>query len=161
MVPTHAIVIIWNGNEPTSDVISAIGQVLVDHNVCIPECMQLTYKDCAGIEDSLLKDVINVQHAESQDEKAIKNAVIYIGERFKDSLSSTNRELFMFAAEIINDYRNEKRAASFTGVGSRSELCTAVEIIATTEGIIPTHLARKYHFDNRVIKIIKNAYKTY
>lgn len=161
MVPTHAIVIIWNGNEPTSDVISAIGQVLVDRNVCIPECMQLTYKDCAGIEDSLLKDVINVQHTELQDEEAIKNAVIYIGERFKDSLSSTNGELFIFAAELINGYRNEKRQMSFIGVGSRSELCTAVEIIATTKGIIPPHLAKKYHFTNKVIEIIKSAYKTY
>jgi hypothetical protein len=155
---TNAVIIIWKGKAIPDHLVENIGNAMISSGICIPEMLTIKVKDEESISQALLKssmENIQVEEKPQVDEEALKNAIIYIGEKFKHLLG---KDLGMFAIELQNEVQMHKRTISFVGVGSNDELLTAVEIIATTNALISNNFLRKYHFTQTVFDIIKKIY---
>lgn len=161
----HAIIIMYTGEDVSRDVLKNLSDTLIINNIAIPELTTVVYKDEAEIANVLLRSAGEEVPAEKTPlTKAIENAVIYIGERFKESLRGANGpigNIAMFAIELSSAVTEARRNTSFTGVGTRNELLTAIEILSTNEGTIPSSLAKKYHFTQNVVEVIKKIYNSY
>lgn len=159
----NAIVLQWKG-EPLSDyLIQKIAELLIVNRVCIPEMLTAKYVDEEGIAKILIRDTAQstvVVKNTNDDEEAIRNAVIYIGERFKNTLTSANKhgDALMFTIELLDAAIVAKRSISFTGVGSDNELLTAIKVLSETTGVIPPALVKKYHFSQKIVDVIKEVY---
>lgn len=162
---SHALVIMWNGDDLPDYISQKIGEMLIVNNISKAENVTVVYKDANGIASSLLRDLTNLRQDNDADAtaEAIRNAAIYIGKRFEASLTSTNSigNLTTFAIELSNAVTLARRSLSFTSVGSSDELLSAIEILSTKEGTIPSAIARKYHITQNVINVIKKVYNSY
>lgn len=159
----NALVLQWKGELLPDYLTQKIAELLIINRICIPEMLTIKYIDEEGIAKILIRDTAQstvVVKNTSDDEEAIKNAVIYIGERFKDTLISANKhgDVLLFAIELLDAAIVAKRGISFTGVGSNNELLTAIKILSETTGVIPTALAKKYHFSQKIVDVIKEVY---
>ena len=164
----NALVLLWKGNAIPDYLIKEIAEILASKKVCMPELLTIVSKDDDAIASALIKDICakgeetTISSTSTQD--AINNAVIYIGERFKNSLSGTNGPIgnvAIFAIELSNAVATSRRNISFVGVGTNDELLTAIEILSTVNGKIPSNLAKKYHFTQNVVEVIKKIYNSY
>lgn len=166
----NALIILWKGDQITDSMVQKLAEFLTLNGICTPEMLTIKYKDEEAIAKALIRDVIsandvNIVKSEDADlAEAVKQSVIYIGKRFENVLSGTNNSLSniaMFAIELSNAVITAKRNTSFLGVGTNDELLTAIQILSTTNAVIPASLARKYHFNQNVINVIKKIYNSY
>lgn len=161
----NALILLWKGEDLSDYLVQKVAEFLVLNGICTPEMLTIKYKDEDGVANALLRDVSQatvvstVKTDDVEVEQAVKNAVIYIGERFKDSLRRV--EILNFTIELYNAVTTARRNISFVGVGTKDELLTAVEILSTANATIPSSLAKKYHFTQDVIKVIKKVYNSY
>ena len=168
MKANNALILLWAGESIPDYMVQKVAEVLITGGLCIPEMLTIKYKDENSIANALLrddlsKDGIIIEKKSTGTPEEVKQAIIYIGERFKASLSGTNSSsgnLAMFAIELNNAVITARRNISFTGVGSQDELLTAIEIISTVDAIVPQSLVRKYHFTQNVIDVIKKIYNS-
>lgn len=86
-------------------------------------------------------------------EEKIKHAVIFIGTMYKDQLVGPNKDIYAFAIKLTNDIVTSRAYPS----GFNNALLSAIHILNNEQGVIPRALARKYGFNNSVLKIIHNV----
>lgn len=159
----NALVLQWKGELLPDYLTQKIAELLVINRICIPEMLTIKYIDEEGIAKILIRDTAKstvVVKNTNDDEEAIRNAVIYIGERFRDALTSANKHgsALTFTIELLDAAIVAKRSISFTGVGSDNELLTAIKILSETTGVIPSALVKKYHFSQKIVDVIKEVY---
>lgn len=162
----HAIVILYSGSEMPDYIGQKIGELLITSGLTIPENVTIVYKDQESVSKALIRDAINTVpsikfETKNSDDlaEAIKSAIIYIGERFKGTLANANGNMVLFVLELTSALMEERDNNSFNFLNlTGDQLRKAVEIISTNEYIIPTTLARKYHFTKSVVDAIKSVY---
>ena len=160
----NALVLLWKGQNLSDNLIKKIAEVLLTNEVCIPEMLTIKYKDEESVANALIRDCVFMSQdidEENPDRalEAVKQAVIYIGTRFRSTLSVPNGDLTAFTIELSLAFRDEKNMEEIES--STHALYNAVEIIATKKAIIPHTLARKYHLTQKVCDIIKKIYNAY
>lgn len=154
----NALVLLWRGKKLPDYLVQKIAEILFIDGICIPEMLTVKYMDEKSIAQCLVKETSTAfvdlkEMPEEPKNEAVKNAIIYIGDKFENSLQS--HDLRSFSIEITTEYL-------FSGdFGVIDEnLKTAVEILATTKPLaIPRSFAKKYGFDRNVLLIIKKLYK--
>lgn len=164
----NALVLLWTGNPIDVNTINSLKDVLVKDGVTIPELLTIVSKDDEGIAESMIRD--NGEYAlkikinnDKNTEDAVNNAVVYIGERFKDSLAVAKKNIGQFTLELCSALQKEKYPWIIEGfIPSPTEhakaLLNAVEIIATKKASIPLSLAKKYNITQKVIDVIIQIY---
>lgn len=165
MHANHSIVILWAGNNCPDEVIEAIANVIATSGVAIPELMTIQYKDQDGLAALLTKEAIAATQAKSENsiESALENAIKFIGIKYENELKVGNR-VPLFAMKLQKDASDAYSMRGFNMLDPESNprsLWKAIEIIATADGVIPPTLAKKYHFNNTVVSIIKHIYNEY
>jgi len=168
MTTNNALVLLWKGENLPDYLVKKVAEILITNGVCMPEMLTIKYKDENSVADALLRDtllrdvnVMTVQKDVDEVAEAVKQAVIYIGRRFENSLTGANGpigNIATFAIELSNAVSTAKRNMSFIGVGSKDELLTAIKILSETKAVIPSSLAKKYHFTQNVVDVIKKVY---
>lgn len=166
---SHALILLWQGESVPDYLVQKVAEILINNGICAPERLIAKYKDADGIANALLRDIAPTQFNTAKKEnaelaEAVKQAVVYIGKRFEASLTGTNGptgNIAMFAVELSNAVTTARRNISFVGVGTNNELLTAIEILSTTTAVIPPSLAKKYHFTQNVVDVIKKVYNSY
>lgn len=166
----NALVLLWTGNSISDEMVKRIAEYLTTNGICVPELLKAKFYDQDGINNVLVKDlsdegitpqVIVGTHSNNIAPEAVKNAIIYIGERFKDALSNPNE--FVFTLELYDAVRKAKDSIGFNILSAQHAadmaLLNAVEILATTKARIPLSFAKKYHITQNVIDIIICTYK--
>jgi hypothetical protein len=169
MKANNALVLLWKGDQLPDYLVKKVAEVLITNSVCIPEMLTIKVMDEDAVTNALLNKVsasnnVTVVKNENELAEAVKQAVIYIGKRFEASLNGTNGpigNIALFAIELSNAVAIARRNTSFIGVGTADELLTAIEILSTTNAVVPTTLAKKYHFTQNVVDIIKKVYNSY
>lgn len=154
----NALVLLWKGEDLPDYLVKKIAEILITNGICIPEMLTIKYTDETTLSNILI-NTANEKPSDIASAEAIKNSVIYIGERFKQYLGTAN--LSMFTLELADAVSYAKRKMSFVGIGSEDELLTAIKILSTLKGTIPHSLVRKYHFTQEVVDVIKNVYHKY
>lgn len=167
MKANNALVLLWKGDQLPDYLVKKVAEVLITNSVCIPEMLTMKVLDEDAVTNALLSKVsdgsatiVNVE-GNTIDEEAVKHSVIYIGKRFEASLKGTNGtigNITSFAIELSNAVTTARRNMSFIGVGTNDELLTAIKVLSTTNAIIPASLAKKYHFTQSVVDVIKRVY---
>ena len=164
-VNNNALVLLWMGENLPDYLVEKIAEILLNNGICIPEMLTIKYKDEDGLANTLIRDAnTNKIQFETVDNsnniaEAVKQSVIYIGKRFEASLKGTNGNLALFALELNAACISARDIISFSGTNSGTEILKAVEILATTDAIIPSPLAKKYHFTQNVVEVIKKVYQ--
>jgi len=175
MKANNALILLWCGNQPSNYIVEQIMNFLCSSGLCTSEKLTVIYKDKDSIANALLEDVKDenaianallkdvkdtlVVKTTNSDAEAVKNAVIYIGRRFEDSLTGANRNLTKFGIELSKAVANAQQRISFNAAPSNGdEILKAVEIISTITASIPQTLARRYHFTQNVVDVIKTVY---
>lgn len=164
----NALIVLWKGDAIPDYLVQKIAEVLTLNGVCTPEMLTIKYKDEEGIANALLRDIKtyptlqatigNLTAAES-----VKQAVIYIGTRFENSLTGTNGNLAAFALELSVAVNMAKSKVVIEATEMSDDpykrLIKAIDILSTTNAVIPANLAKKYHFTQNVVEVIKRVYK--
>lgn len=154
MKGNNALIITWVGSKPNDDVILAITNVLLSNNITIPELLTIVHKDEDSIAAALLRDNnVDIVDVTESNEKT-SSAVILIGKRFEDTLTSTNGDYVPFAIALLRELSKAKRVHSAEGVALRN----AIEIIANMNKT--PKIARMYHITDEAINVIRNIYQS-
>ena len=168
MRANNALVLLWKGDQLPDYLAKKVAEVLTTSGVCIPEMLTIKVLDEDAVTNAVIRNVYdsgNVKVVKTEDEaEAVKQAVIYIGKRFEGSLKGTNGpigNITSFAIELSNAVAIARCNTSFIGVGTADELLTAIEILSTTNAVVPASLAKKYHFTQNVVDVIKKIYHSY
>lgn len=168
MKVNNALVLLWEGNQLPDYLVKKVAEVLIVNGICIPEMLTVKLLDEDAVTKAILRDAskVAVDTTVKPDRnlaEAVKQAVIYIGKRFEDSLKDTNghEHNLVFAINLSNAVTTARRNMSFIGVGTNDELLTAIEILSTTNAVIPASLAKKYHFTQDVVNVIKEVYRSH
>ena len=165
MPANHSIVILWAGNNCPDEVMHAIGDTIVNAGVAIPELLKIQYRDQDGLAEILAKEAIRTIKIDGHDdiEEALEKAIKFIGIKYENELKMGNR-VPMFAMKLQKDASDAYSIRGFNMLDPESDprsLWNAIEIIATANAIISPTLAKKYHFNNTVVSIIKHIYNEY
>lgn len=166
-INNYALVIIWEGREMPTPMITEIANVLVSNGVATPELLTMKQLDS----DELAKAIINhsivkkaVVDNDIPEKDHVKEAVMFIGKRFESTLANANGNYVPFALSLSNALREAKNTLSFNSLSpnhaNERAIVNAVEIIATKKDTISTTLARKYHFNQKVVDVIAQIYKS-
>lgn len=169
MKANNALVLLWKGDQLPDYLVKKVAEVLLTNSICTPEMLTIKVLDEDAVTNALIRNACvsdNITVARNNEDlmEAVKQSVIYIGKRFEASLKGTNGpigNIALFAIELSNAVSTAKRNTSFIGVGTNDELLTAVEILSTTAAVIPASLAKKYHFTQNVVDVIKKVYHSY
>ena len=148
--------IVYRGeNEPNVYAVKALGEVLRDFQL-IESLEDCRIQVLTG--DDIHK--LGVKFAKLEKEDPIKNALIYIGERFKDSLNKDDLNVFAMSIASAIAVWNVRIAGNFIDLSNeKSLLMNAIKIVATAPVVtISRSVRQKYHITPRVIDIIKAAY---
>lgn len=155
MLNKNALIIMWVGNEPSDAIVEAIKDILVTTNTTVPEMLTIVYKDEDGMASSLINDVQKeIKEIDVKVIDHIKWAVEQIGTMFADELKEADVNIIPFTSKfqkVILEYlwmHNQQYENIFH----------AAKILATSKGIIPKTLVKKYHFSENVYKCIKQIY---
>ena len=161
MKNNNAIIILWQGRDVSEYIIERIQTFLVSNGICEPQDMTVVLKDENSIANAILRDTVNkhcnvesniIRFAKEPESATIEHAVVYIGGRFEASLSNT----IGFTVDITQQVLEAKSRSIKTTEDDR--LLAAIEIIAKNKASISNTLARKYHFNTSVVKIITDIY---
>lgn len=162
----HSIVILYTGKDCPDDIITAIASILCNNGITSPELINIQYKDQDAIAALLLKAAVetgNVDEKKLDDaQEALKQAIIYIDGLYGDLLKGHQvSNLISFGMKLRKDAEEAALESSFNILNPSNngrKLWKAIRIIATEDGIIPPSIAKKYHFNNTVVEIIKSIY---
>ena len=141
--------IIWNGRELPDSLVEKIATIFTANGIANQENISIVYDTNVSIKEISGKSL-------DMDE-CIKNAIIYIGERFKDTLANNK---LLFAIELSSAVNNANAKMNFNAVSFNEEdeaLLNAIQILASAS-MIPKRLSEKYHITKDTISIIKNIY---
>lgn len=169
MKANNALVLLWKGDQLPDYLVKKVAELLITNGICTPEMLTIKVLDEEAVTKAVIKDIdcavagstATVDHNLAE---AVKQAVVYIGKRFEASLKGTNGpigNIALFAIELSNAVATARRNTSFIGVGTNDELLTAIEILSTINAVIPSSLAKKYHFTQNVVDVIKKVYDSY
>lgn len=158
----HALVLVWMGNNLPDYVVEQLVSVLSKNNVTIPELTVAKYFDNQSIAKTLIANTQLVATVDDtvleapavDQEEAVKNAIIYIGKRFENALKTS---YIQFTIELIDAVEKEKNTVSFNLL-NKSELLTAIELLATTQWKVPRTFTKRYHFTENVVDVIREVY---
>lgn len=155
MLNKNALIIMWVGNEPSDAIVEAIKDILVTTNTTVPEMLTIVYKDEDGMASSLIQDVQKeIKEIDVKVIDHIKWAVEQIGTMFADELKEADVNIIPFTSKfqkVILEYLWMNHT-QYEGIFN------AAKIIATSRGVIPKALAKKYHFSENICKCIKQIY---
>lgn len=161
-VNNHALILLWRGKDLPEHLLEKIGEVLTVNGVTVPELLKATYMDQEGIAEALVRDsekiIFDIHDAEDNIFNANNNAIIYIGERYKEFLSS--KQYLGFAVTLSGDVNKANINTSFNVENIREDdkaLLNAVEILATTN-LGSAEIAKKYNISKQVLNIITQVY---
>lgn len=166
----NALVLLWTGNELPDYLAGKIAEVLTTNGITMPEMLRMIYKDQDGLAQCLIRETngtstIKFDVTDDKLAEAIKQAVIYIGKRFEVSLVSASKgNLVNFALELQQAVSKAHNNAGFNVLNISEEdkaLIGAVELISTVNAIIPSSLAKKYHFTKQVCDVIKQIHNQF
>jgi len=156
MSKIQTIVVAFNGTEPTDRLITSI-KALVEASRC---ATGNTCKISVISEEELYRVAASTitlapqPSPRSIEQQAIEAAVVYIGEKFADSLVGRNKSIPVFQARLSACLTHAKM------YGTDDELLNAVNILLTHNGKIPASLAKKYGFSQTVLDSIDTANRT-
>lgn len=166
-INNYALIILWEGREMPDTLVTEIANVMVSNGVSTPELLTVKQMDSDEIAKALINHSVATKPLvkENAPEKdAVKEAVIYIGKRFEATLANANGNYVPFALSLSNALREAKNTLSFNSLSpnhvDERAIVNAVEILATKKDTIPTTLARKYHFNQKVVNVIAQIYKS-
>lgn len=154
----NALILLWNGNGISDYLIGVISEILFTNGICSREALTIKYKDADGIANSLVRDadVIAPKQNVHAVDAAVENAVVYIGTIFKSQLAKKNYNDFK---DLISaKYIIEKAHSPYN---YEKQLVKAVEILSTHNSVIPGTLAARYHFNQKVVDIVKEVYNEF
>ena len=161
MKNNNAIIILWQGNDLPEYLVEKIQTILLANGICEGQDLTIVVKDENSIANAILRDTVNkhcnvesniIRFAKEPESATIEHAVIYIGGRFEASLGNT----IGFTVDITQQVLEAKSRSFKTAEDDR--LLNAIEIIAKNDAPISNALARKYHFNASVVKIITDIY---
>lgn len=151
MSKIQTIVVAFNGVEPTSRIIASISALVeasgcAEGNVCKISVLseEELYRAAAS--------VVTIPKATEQE--AIEAAVVYIGEKFSDTLTGKHRSIPVFQARL-------SACLTYAKLNNTDDrLVKAVDILLTHSGKIPASLSKKYGFTQNVLDSIDLANRT-
>lgn len=147
----QTIVVAFNGVEPTSRLIASI-KALVEASGCATGNV---CKISVLSEEELYRaaaSVVTIPKATEQE--AIEAAVVYIGEKFSDTLTGKHRSIPVFQARL-------SACLTYAKLNNTDDrLVKAVDILLTHSGKIPASLSKKYGFTQNVLDSIDLANRT-
>lgn len=150
----YALVLLWRGRELPEYLVEKIAEVLTTNGICVPELLNAVYKDGDGIVNSLLKDIkIKDVHC-TEEQSAIRQAVIYIGEKFKAHMKES---VSSFAIAVATSYHTAMMRRS---TEEDIALINAIKLLATTSEAIPLTLVEKYRLTTARLQVIKDVYNS-
>lgn len=164
----HLLVISWKGRGIDNDIVATIAQYLVDAGASIPELVTTIYKDDEGILSSTKKIdgkanlTIPLTKLFSVENESIKQAVIFIGEKYRKLL---NQEATLVFACLLTKDAN----SAYVGIGTEESaaLLNALKIIANADHdelfayINSNRELKKYHFTMAILTAIKQVYNLF
>ena len=157
----HAIVVLYQGREPSPEILGAISQVLFETGCCVAETMKIVYKDSSSIASALISSTANTAKEDPTEE--LKNAVIFIYGIWGNLLMYN--QYVQFAIELSNAVysaiQSRQIALEFSGNSetSKKPLLNAVKIIATSVQQLEKDFRDKYHFTREVEQVFREVYK--
>lgn len=154
----HAIVIFYDGKTPVDTDIALISNVIDERLGMVGDGQVLVYsaEELAGLvlTGSQSPVVITKQPRVVESKLTPEdNAVIYIGELFKDELSNSNDSNFI--ASLFIAIENAKRV----GGEDSKKLLNAGFILSKEDLCISKKLLKKYNLDERRISTIKRVFQ--
>lgn len=160
----NALVFLWpnKGLDISPEVVTKMSQVLVQTGYCDLKDITVKYMDESEIAKATAAHTCSLVYAAktpaNNDEEAMKNALIYIANRFQKYLGN----VVLFTVNLANAVSTAKQNISFTGVGSNTDaLLNAVEIIATKRALVMPNFAKKHNLSQGIIDAIVTVYKSY
>lgn len=164
----HLLVISWKGRGIDSNIVANIAQYLVDAGVSIPELITTIYKDDEGILSSTKKIdgkanlTIPLTKLFSVENESIKQAVIFIGEKYRKLLNQEST--LVFACLLTKDANS-----GYVNIGTEESaaLLNALKIIANADHdelfayINSNRELKKYHFTMATLTAIKQVYNLF
>lgn len=167
MKSSNALIILWHGRELSDDDVHLVAEVLCRKG-CIQSSDDITIvkKDENAIAKSLLATAATetsfvVDGFKRDVRNEVESAIVYIGERFEDSLKGTNTTtgLIAFAMNLTAAVTSAKNSVDKSQ--HDYALLNAIEIIKKNCNAINTSasLARQYRFTNKVVEVICQTYK--
>ena len=166
-INNHALIILWSGKDIPDFLVAEIAEILSKNRIAVPELMHIIYKDQAGIADSIIRDCngeslsVNIKSELEEEQEAIKNAIVYIGERFATDLANKNGGLLTFAVHLTEQVSKARVNTSMNTLvvdENDKALLNAVEIIATKRNDIPMNAARLKNISPKAINVISQVY---
>jgi hypothetical protein len=157
MLNENAAVIIWDGNEINDALAAEIANIMVRSGVCSAANLKIHVYDQEGLSDALLKTVSISEVKTTDPKEAVMKAIEFIGKRFEGVLTNTNGSYTAFTIALSSAV-NMAKHEMFPDEKDKA-LLNAIEIIATNTSAIPTQKASKYHFNQKVVDVIKNVYR--
>lgn len=157
---TNAVVILWQGAALPDYLTQKIGEIFIANGISSTGDLTIKVMDEDSVAKAILRDAkpkINFEANANNEVEAIKNAVIFIGTKFEESLAKFKYNSLPFTTQLVDAVRDAKRNNSFVGVGFENVLLNAVSIIATSTVKIPQNLRRQYNFTEDVVTVIKNV----
>ena len=167
MKSSNALIILWHGRELSDNDVHLVADILCRKG-CIQSSDDITIvkKDENAIAKSLVATTVAetsfvVDNSERNVHDEVESAIVYIGERFVDSLKGTNTTtgLIAFAMNLtaaVTSARNsiDKNQHDYA-------LLNAIEIMKENCNVINTSapLAKQYRFTNKVVEVICQTYK--
>lgn len=171
MSSKHSIVILYTGKDCPDDVMEMLVGVLAAKGIAIPELVTIQYKDQDSLAALVLKAAIDTTNSVNFEEaqgkidtsaELLKQAIGYIDGLYGDLLKGSRVDnLVLFGMKLRKDAEAAQMESSFNILNPSNEarsLWNAIRIIATEDGIIPPALAKKHHFNNTVVTIIRKVY---
>lgn len=161
---TRAIVIIFNGEEPSSEHFALITQFLVNHVNATGETNNFTFdaKDIAKFVLGSLKTghIVDVSSDGSKTEKTPEEeAIIYVGTIMAEDLKKPFNGYELFST-LVNKMTELRTSAQLGGAGAEAhkQFMNALFILSQENLVISNSLMRKYHFSSEKIATIKKVY---
>lgn len=138
---TRAIVILYQGDEPTESFKHILKSAIEKSNFNAVGQIDVTYVDA----NRIAEHIVIPEHT---DENPLNNAAIFIGKLFFNDLQTG--DVSVFTNHLMrNLYHNND-----------PELRTAMEIISKERGMISGEICEKYKITSHVITSIQNIYKS-
>lgn len=157
----YALYIGWSGNQPKDEDVVEIAKYLESKGICRVENISIKEFD----EDAIAKAVVSsastikIETKENVNHEPVRNAVVFIGTQYQNFLR--DRDYVGFALALSSDVSKANSKGVSTGTVRTNNdiaLIRAVEILSTTDMVVPKKLANEYDITQNVINIIKNIY---
>lgn len=161
---SNAIVILYNGKQPSVEVIEKICGIIVGCGVAMPEFLEIKHFDSNSIANAIIAKVADKERIQVVNEQPsdIENALIFVSEKFNtSSLYGTRKNSFVDMLHFMDNVRNAVIIAQTSPYeDENAALLNAIEIISKNKDTISRALREKYKISSQVIQVINEIYKS-